>query len=170
MIKLLVTCRDIYGEEETRRSLERAIEGIRVKYTGFRAVLIAEIDEGDPLEIAEKVYRECTLQIGKLVLVLDEVESRLDYVKEAAVKVGLEHIGEGESFCFRIFKRGSHSLDKPTPELEKEIGGAIYEKLEEKFQKKPRVDLKNPDVTVLAEVLGKRTEIGITRKKWSEAD
>ncbi len=168
MIRLLITCRDIYGEYETIKSLKRVVEGIKVKRTGFRAVLIAEVEEGDPIKIAEKVNRECSPDIGKVVLILEDVESNFENVKEAAVKVGLSQISEGESFCFRIYKRGSHYLDKPTPELEYEIGGTIYEELEEKFKKKPVVDLKDSDITIVAEVLGKRAEVGIIRKKWSE--
>jgi hypothetical protein len=38
--------------------------------------------------------------------------------------------------------------------------------LETKYNTKPKVDLKNPDITVIAEILGPITAIGISRREW----
>jgi tRNA(Ser,Leu) C12 N-acetylase TAN1 len=59
-----------------------------------------------------------------------------------------------------------HGLGENTPKLEDEIGSAISEALQLKNGKKPVVDLDEPDVTVVAEVLGPVTMIGVLRKAW----
>jgi tRNA(Ser,Leu) C12 N-acetylase TAN1 len=65
-------------------------------------------------------------------------------------------------------KRGAHGLERDTSILEEEIGGAIWSALEGKYNKKPKVNLKNPDVTVIAEILGPTAAIGISRRAWRE--
>jgi tRNA(Ser,Leu) C12 N-acetylase TAN1 len=53
-----------------------------------------------------------------------------------------------------------------TCKLEREIGGAIWQALEQKQGKRPVVDLDDPDITIIAEVMGPNTAIGILRKAW----
>jgi len=163
--KLMVTSREIFARRETIASIKATLPGARTRSAGFRAIFIIEVG-GDALELAKKVIQECSSRIGRAIPVLAEVQSTLDAIKEGAVKVGVEHIGRDEKFCFRIHKRGAHQLDLDTPELEREIGGAIWRALEGKYEKKPIVDLDDPDVTVVAEVLGPNTAIGIVRKAW----
>jgi hypothetical protein len=52
--------------------------------------------------------------------------------------------------------------------LEQEIGSAIWTALEEKHGAKPSVRLRDPDVAVVAEVLGPTTAVGIARRTWRE--
>lgn len=165
MAKLVVTSRDLTTLKKTRSALRRAIPGASIRGVGLRAIVLVEA-EGSALELAEKVNRECWSSIGRAVAVLSEVESSFNPVKEAAVKAGMEYIGQEESFCFRLHKRGSHGLVEDTPKLEYEIGGDIWEVLEKKYGKKPKVDLRNPDVAVIAEVLGPQTAVGVLRKNW----
>jgi len=165
--KLIVTSRELYATRQTIASLRAAVSGARIRGAGFRGIFILEA-EGDALELAKKVNQECFLNIGRATAVLAEVQSTLDAIKEAAVKVGAEHIGGDEKFCFRLHKRGSHWLEQDTPKLEHEIGGAIWVALQKKYGKKPNVDLEDPDVTVVAEVLGPNSAIGIIRKAWRE--
>ena len=124
--------------------------------------------EGDAMELARKVNRECASDIGRAVPVLLETESELGAIERAAVEIGSEHVRELESFCFRLHKRGSHGLAEPTPEIEREVGGAIWAELKRKYGKEPKVDLEHPDVTVVAEVLGPNTAVGLLRKAWHE--
>jgi tRNA(Ser,Leu) C12 N-acetylase TAN1 len=166
MGEAVVTCRSLYGEFQTFISLRRLTEGIKVTRTPFRAVLRVRHDEMGSMELAEKLLRECFSDIGRAVPVLEKAQSNLEEIREAAIKVALEHIGEGESFCFRLHKRGAHSLEKPTPKLEYEIGGAVHDALTEKSKTKPKVDLSRPEVTVVGEVLGKESIIGILRREW----
>jgi tRNA(Ser,Leu) C12 N-acetylase TAN1 len=163
--KIIVTSRELYAARQTITSLRAAVPGARIRGAGFRGIFILEA-EGDALELAEKVNRECFLNIGRAIAVLAEVQSTIDAIKEAAVRVSSEHIGVDEKFCFRLHKRGSHWLEQDTPKIEHEIGGAIWAALREKYGEKPNVDLEDPDVTLVAEVLGPNTAIGIVRKAW----
>ncbi|MFQ5816126.1 MAG: THUMP domain-containing protein [Candidatus Hydrothermarchaeaceae archaeon] len=169
MAKLLVTCRDLYGEFRTKLCIRDAFEDPEISSSGFRAVLHVEI-EGNVLELAEMMIRECFYDIGRVVPVLYEGNSTLTELKELAIKTALENIGEEESICFRLHKRGAHGLDKPTPEIEYEVGGSIHDALTKKYGKKPKVDLKSADITVISEVLGPLVEVGITRKNWWEEE
>jgi tRNA acetyltransferase TAN1 len=162
----IVTSRTLYGEFQTTLTLRRLIEGIKVRKTPFRAVLIVEHEEIEALDLAEKITRECYFDIGKAVPALAKVESSFEEIRDAAIKVSLTHIREGENFCLRINKRGAHALEKPTPELEYEVGGAVHDALAEKHGSKPKVDLSDPEVTVMVEVLGMESVVGILRKGW----
>lgn len=166
MGEAIVTSRTLYGEFQTTLTLRRSIEGIKVTKTPFRAVLRAEHEEIEALDLAEEITRECYFDIGKAVPALAKVESSLEEIRKAAIKVALTHIRKGESFCLRINKRGAHALEKPTPELEYEVGGAVHDALAEEHEAKPKVDLSDPEVTVMVEVLGMESVIGIVRKEW----
>ena len=163
--KLIVTSRELYAIRQTIAALRATVTGARIRRAGFRGIFILEA-EGDALELAKRVNQECFQSIGRATAVLAEVQSTLEPIKEAAVKIGTEQIDEDEKFCFRLHKRGSHLLEQETPKLEYEIGGAIWVALQQKFGKRPNVDLKNPDITVVAEVLGPNTAVGILRKAW----
>jgi tRNA(Ser,Leu) C12 N-acetylase TAN1 len=115
------------------------------------------------------VSRECAACAGHVTVVLAEVDSTLDQIRDAAREVGSAQIGEHETFCFRIMKRGAHLIGATTPVVESDIGGAIWQDLERRFGRAPRVDLGDPDVMVAAEVLGPRTAVGVVRRAWRVA-
>ena len=163
--KLIVTCRAPFTARKTRAALRRAVFPARITRPGYRSVFVVEA-QGDSIELAKEVYRECGQVIGHATAVLAEVESKLAAIKEAAIAIGTEQIAAKESFCFRLFKRGLHSLEQDTPKIEYEIGGAINAALEMKTGEKPLVSLSDPEITINAEVLGPITLIGITRKAW----
>lgn len=140
--------------------------GARVRGTGFRGILSLEA-EGDPTEVAKLIYEECAQNIGQLTAVAT-VESKEESIRDAAVQIGAAQMGSEESFAFRLNKRGMHGLKKDTSNLEREIGGAIWIALEGKYQRRPKVILKNPDITVTAEILGPIVAIGISRREWRE--
>ena len=119
-----------------------------------------------PRKLATFVWDECSEKIGHVTAVLAMVESRKEAIKDAASRFGAAQIGPEESFCFRLHKRGAHGLEQDTSKLEREIGAAIWAALEEKYGKKPRVTLKNPDITVVAEILGPLAAVGISRISW----
>jgi tRNA(Ser,Leu) C12 N-acetylase TAN1 len=165
--KLIVTSAGLETARDTRFALKTAIPTARVRRTGLKGIFSLEA-EGNVLDIAKLICRECSQRIGHLTAVLAEVESRFEPIKEAAVRIGREQIGPEESFSFRLHKRGAHFLEQDTLTLEQEIGGAIWTALEEKHGAKPKVRLKNPDVSVVAEVLGSITAVGISRRAWRE--
>ncbi len=163
--KIIVTTRTLYGARRTIAALNKAVPGARIQRPGPRGILIVEMEE-NPLELACRVARECAESIGRAVAVLAVVPSRIGPIRDSAVEIGAKHIAEEESFCFRLHKRGAHGLDMDTPVIEYQIGGAIWVALNEKYGKRPRVDLRDPDVTVIAEVLGADTAVGVLRKMW----
>jgi tRNA(Ser,Leu) C12 N-acetylase TAN1 len=163
--KLIVTSRGLEPPRYLRFALRNAVHGGRVRSTGFRGIFALEAP-GDVSELAQIVCRECSQSIGHVTAVLASVESRDQPVKEAAVRIGAERIGMDESFCFRLHKRGDHGLEQDTLTLEQDIGGAIWTALEEKHNKRPKVSLKDPDIKVIAEILGPFAEVGISRRAW----
>ncbi len=165
MARVLVTSRDLYGESRTRRCLRELYPNAKMTPTGFRAVLLVEA-EGDALEVAGAITRECIYDIGRAVPVLAEGFSTQEDLSKLALDVALKFLERGKSFCFRLHKRGIHGLEKPTPDLEYEIGGAIHDALLARHGEKPKVDLKGADVIVTAEVLGAKLIVGIVRREW----
>jgi tRNA(Ser,Leu) C12 N-acetylase TAN1 len=163
--RLVVTGPGTYTVRRPRSVLKKAMPGARVQRTGFPSVFMLEA-EGDALQIAQLLIRKCSENIGHVTAVLSEVESKLQPIKEAAVRIAGEQVGRDEKFCFRLHKRGSHSLVGNTFEIEREIGSAIWQALRQKYGTEPVVDLDEPDITVTAEVLGPDTAVGISRKDW----
>jgi tRNA(Ser,Leu) C12 N-acetylase TAN1 len=163
---LVVTSRGFYGTGRARRALAAAVPRARIRATGFGGVLLLEV-EGDALELASRVSRECAGAIGRVTAVCAEVPSSAAPLREAAVRVGSERIGVADSFCFRLRKRGAHALDDDTVVLERETGAAIWLALEQKYGCRPKVDLENPDVTIRAEVLGPIALVGVQRRDWT---
>jgi tRNA(Ser,Leu) C12 N-acetylase TAN1 len=166
-LNLIVTNRGLEPGRYLRFALKRAVPGARVRGTGFRGILSLEA-EGNPTEVVKLVYEECAQNSGHVTAVLAMVESKEEPIRDSAVQIGAGQIGSEESFSFRLNKRGTHGLKKDTSTLEREIGGAIWIALEGKYHGKPKVNLKNPDVTVIAEILGPITAIGISRRKWRD--
>ena len=165
--KLIVTSRGLEPVRHFRFALRTAIPGARVRSTGFRGILAVEA-EGDSSELAKLICRQCSQSVGHVTAVLATVESKEEPIKEAAARIGTAQIGPEESFSFRLHKRGAHGLEEDTSELEREIGGAIWVALEAKYNRKPRVNLKHPDLTVIAEILGPTAAVGISRRAWRE--
>lgn len=167
MAKLVVTSRGREQAGQALHELRRMMPTARVRRTRFRGVLFVDDEtEPDALRLAEAASRECAACTGHATAVLAEVESDLEHIHEAAVRVGSAQIGEHETFCFRIAKRGAHRIDANTPAVEEQVGGAIYRELERRYGTRPRVNLTTPDVEVIAEVLGPSTAVGIVRKAW----
>jgi len=163
--KLVVTGPGIHTTRRPRSVLKKAIPGAQVQRTGFPSVFILE-KEGEPVQIAQEVIQKCSEYIGRVTAVLAEVESKLEPIKDAAVRIASEQVGRDELFSFRLHKRGLHSLVGDTFEIEREIGGAIWQALQQKYGALPEVDLDDPDITVVAEVLGPNTAMGVSRKAW----
>jgi tRNA(Ser,Leu) C12 N-acetylase TAN1 len=164
---LIVTNAGHEPARATQFALKTSIPIARVRKTGFKGIFSLEA-AADVVELAKLVYRECRQHIGHVTAVVEEVESRIEPIKGAAVRVGQNQIDKEESFCFRIHKRGAHYLEQDTLTLEQEIGSAIWIALEEKHSARPRVRLKDPDIVIVAEVLGPMTAVGISRRSWRD--
>lgn len=166
MAKLIITSAGFETERRTRAALKAAVPVARIRRTGFKNIFSLEA-AGDVCELARLVCRTCSQWIGHATAILEEVESKFEPIQEAAERIARKQIGPEENFCFRLHKRGAHYLEKDTSTIEREIGGAIWTTLEE-HGATPRVKLKNPDVAVVAEVLGPITAVGISRRAWRE--
>lgn len=169
MGRLVVTSRGLETRRQTIEVLRASFPETKVHKTGFKAVFTLEA-EGDAVKLAEQVYMKCSFDIGRAVAVLAETPSTLKDIKKVAVEIGKDKVGRNEKFCFRLHKRGSHLPEQKTPKLEHEIGEAIWLALKEKYREEPKVDLEHPDITVVAEVLGPNTAVGITRKSWQSGE
>jgi tRNA(Ser,Leu) C12 N-acetylase TAN1 len=165
--KLVVTGPGTYTVRRPRSVLKKAIPGAKVQRTGFPSVFLLE-REGEAVQLAQEVIQKCSENIGHVTAVVAEVESKIEPIKEAAVRIAGEQIGKDEKFCFRLHKRGSHSLVGDTFEIEREIGAAIRQALKQKYGTEPAVDLDEPDITIIAELLGPKAAIGISRTSWTE--
>jgi tRNA(Ser,Leu) C12 N-acetylase TAN1 len=93
--------------------------------------------------------------------VLAEVPTDVDAIREAATQIATAHVGPGQSFCFRLHRRGWRLPAPEAAALEHAIGGSIFDALERSRGAPPTVDLEQPDLTVVAEVLGPRTLMGV---------
>jgi len=164
-LKFIVTAKDLFSAKYTRASLKEALDRARVTQTGFKGVFAVEV-EGRVEEILETIQKECGEDIGRVTPVMKEIPSGTEALREAAVEVAKETIGPDETFCFRIHKRGSHGYSEDTPILEREIGGAIFDALAKRDGKPPKVRLVSPDVTVIAEVMGEWTAVGVIKRSW----
>ena len=166
--KVIATGRNAAEQRQTRQALRRAVPGAKVRSSGFTNVFVLEAP-GDSLAIAQQVTQQCAARIGHATAVIAETISQTEHIQEAVVRVGLEQVSRDETFCFRLRKRGSHWLRAPTPEIEVQIGSALWLALQERDGERPGVELREPDVLILAEVLGPTTAVGIVRKAWREA-
>lgn len=166
--RLIVTGTGTEGAVRRLRSaLRRAVPDARIRSTDFFGVFDLEAeDESEAL--AQTVGRECAGEIGHLVAVLEEVQSKFDDIRDAAVRAAVKSVAPGESFSFRLHKRGAHYLRRETPEIEPEIGDAVGKALTQAHGTEPTVSLDDPDVTVQAELLGPLTAVGISRKRWRQ--
>ena len=165
-VRLLVTARGFGTVRDARRALRDAVPGARILGTEFVGILVVEA-RGDAHSIVARVADAAGAGgIGRVMLVLADVESEREPIEAAAVALGRDRIRPGESFCFRLHKRGSHGLAETSLTLEREIGGAIWTALRERDVEDPRVDLASPDVTLAAEVLGPRTLLCLRRRAW----
>jgi protein-L-isoaspartate(D-aspartate) O-methyltransferase len=166
-VALVVTCRSFGYFRQARKTIRRTVPDGRVVPSGYRSVLCVRANE-DPVSLARRVISSCGLAVARVTAVLDEVPSEQGALRLAAVQVAVHHVRPGESFAFRIHKRGTHKYTEPTPKLEFDIGGAIWGALVERDKRVPRVDLTNPDVLVNAEVFGETTLVGLVRRCWHE--
>lgn len=166
--RVLVTGGRAPAEWLTTAALREAVPDAEITRTDFHAVYLVE-RPGDSEQLSRDLARQCADDVGHLTALLSRVDTESAAIRDGAVDVALEHVQKGDSFAFRINKRGARMLDRDTPELEEEIGAAIWEALERGHGEEPEVDLESPDVRVAAEVFGPKTWIGVWRQAWASS-
>lgn len=167
--RAVVTGGKTWAEWQTKAALRGAVPDADVIRTDFHAVYRVEA-EGDVERLCRAIVQECGDRVGHVTALLSRVDTAFANIRDAAVELALREVGAGQTFAFRIHKRGARTLDQDTPELEERIGTAIWKALEERHGEEPEVELESPDVRIVAEVFGPDTWIGIWRKRWSEPD
>jgi tRNA(Ser,Leu) C12 N-acetylase TAN1 len=118
---------------------------------------------GNPQDVARQISADIGKHFGHITAILQEVESRVEAIRSAAVRIAQEQIRPGQTFSFRLYKRGSHWISSDTQTTEREIGEAMAETIEAATGRRPQVDLEAPDIAIVAEVLGPTTGVGIQR-------
>ncbi|AEC51539.1 hypothetical protein PNA2_0624 [Pyrococcus sp. NA2] len=145
-MKFIATCPP--GREgDAILELEWSINA-KVRRTKWRGVLVGETDL--PKEDAIKRLRSFeTFALQRLI----PLDSIVDLEKlEEEVKDLCQKIPRGKKFAVRAKVRGSKIGEK---KIEREIGGII-----KRITGNP-VDLENPEVIVVIEILGKKAGIGV---------
>jgi len=163
--KNIITVKDFHDWGKLKVCLRKWFPNAFISKTRFRSVFVLQT-QGDVKQVTQQIFRECSEFLGHTTAVLCDVESSMEDIKEAAVNIALDQIEEGESYCFRIKKRDVPELKMSSREIEQDIGDAIRLALRDKFGAEPRVNLDAPDITIMAEVLGLFSSVGIRRKRW----
>lgn len=133
--------------------LEWALGDVRVRGTDWRGVLLAEtpLSRDKALERLRKFETQAIQRIVPLEIV---VPAKWEEVEKTVLELGKRING---TFAVRAKVRGNKRLSQR--ELEVKLGSLLVERYGLK------VNLSEPDYTVLVEVLGKRAGIGVVRKE-----
>ncbi|WP_297535815.1 THUMP domain-containing protein [Thermococcus sp.] len=132
--------------------LEWALGKVRVKGTDWRGILLAET----PLsreEVLKKLKDFETQAIQRVVPLERLVPAKWEEIEKAVLELGKAIDG---TFAVRARVRGNKRLSQR--ELEIKLGSLLVERYNLK------VNLSEPDYTILVEVLGKKAGIGLVRK------
>ncbi|AIU69215.1 RNA-binding protein [Thermococcus eurythermalis] len=132
--------------------LEWALGDVRVRGTDWRGVLLAEtpLSKDEALERLREFETQAIQRVVPLEIV---VPAKWEEVEKAVLELGKRING---TFAVRAKVRGNKRLSQR--ELEIKLGSLLVERYGLK------VNLSEPDYTVLVEVLGKRAGIGVVRK------
>jgi len=124
------------------------------KETGFRDVLQGQVDDLEAF--LEELYKRQIMNVSRVIPVEEffrfKPENLLEILKEK-VRCLTDRIGEGESFCVRVERRGFKGAISSS-DLERNLGGYIWQLLKDKYGKPPRVDLTNPDKLISIQTIG----------------
>ncbi|WP_048151319.1 THUMP domain-containing protein [Palaeococcus ferrophilus] len=151
MVILLVSC-PTGREGDASLELEWALGDATVKRTKWRGVLLAYTSH-DKGEAIRRIREFETQAIFKVVPLEVLVESNEDEIIKRAVELAKERIKPEDSFAARCRVRDKKFAS--AKELERKVGGAV------KDATNARVDLTDPDWTVMVEVLERKTGISV---------
>lgn len=136
--------------------------------TGFRDVLRGWVDDLETF--LEEVSRRSFIPVSRVIPVEEffefKPENLLDLLKEKARSL-VERISYGESFCVRVERRGFKGLIS-SRDLEREVGGYIWQLLRDKYGKPPKVDLEDPDKLIAVQTIGGLCGVALIDKGLEE--
>lgn len=154
MVILLVSC-PTGREGDASLELEWALEDATVKRTTWRGILLVYTSH-NKREAIRRIREFETQAIFKVVPLEVLVESNEEKIIKTAVELAKKRIKAEESFAARCRVRGKKFAS--AKELERKVGGAVKEATN------ARVDLTDPDWTVIVEVLERRTGISVLER------
>lgn len=147
----------------------REISGLgEFKETGFRDVLQGQVEDLEAF-LKELTNRQLT-SVSRVIPVEEffkfKPENLLETLKDK-VRGLMDRIGEGESFCVRVERRGFKGAISSS-ELERSLGGYVWQLLKDKYGKPPKVDLMNPDKLISIQTIGGLCGIALVDRKLRE--
>ncbi|MEM2685491.1 MAG: THUMP domain-containing protein [Candidatus Bathyarchaeia archaeon] len=138
------------------------------KETGFRDVLQGQVEDLEAF--LEELTKRRLTAVSRVIPVEEffkfKPEDLLEILKERARRL-VDRIGEGESFCVRVERRGFKGAVSSS-ELERELGGYVWQFLKDKYGKPPKVDLTNPDKLISIQTIGGLCGIALVDRKLRE--
>ncbi|WP_297497999.1 THUMP domain-containing protein [Thermococcus sp.] len=132
--------------------LEWALGKVRVRGTDWRGVLLAETPLGKE-EALERLKKFETQAVQRVIPFDDLVPARWEVIEDAVLRLAGTIDG---SFAVRARVRGNKKLKER--ELEIKLGSLLVERFGYK------VNLSDPDWTVVVEVLGKKAGVGVLKR------
>lgn len=150
------------------RYLLEDLEGLG-KFEGseFRDVVIGKVDD------MEKFLNELNSKVFPSLSRVVPIERSLDYSEPDFKEKFPDYIGSyshqiesGESFKVNFTRRGLKGKVN-SQEIEREMGSVVWNELE-KQGKEPKVDLEDPDKTIIIESLGNSFFIGMVSRETEE--
>ncbi|KYC49648.1 MAG: tRNA s(4)U8 sulfurtransferase [Candidatus Methanofastidiosum methylothiophilum] len=136
--------------------VEWALEGevFEIKKTKFKGVLLVKCR--DAKKAAEMIRDYETCAIHRAIPFDRYVNTDKDLILVEATDVAVSKISENDSFAVRCKKRGKANFK--SQDLEREVGAKIVE------AKGAKVNLEDPDIKVIIQVIDKKTGISVLRK------
>jgi len=138
------------------------------KETGFRDVLQGQVDDLETF--LEELSRRQIINVSRVIPVEElfrfKPENLLEILKEKVRRL-TDRIGEDESFCVRVERRGFKGAISSS-DLEKRIGEYVWQLLKDKYGKPPKVDLKNPDKLISIQTIGGLCGVALIDRRLRE--
>ncbi|KYH37911.1 MAG: conserved hypothetical protein, containing THUMP domain, partial [Candidatus Hecatellales archaeon B24] len=163
MVGVLVIC-----ERGSEWFVLKEIKGMGdFKRTGFKEVLIGEVEnlEAFLADIEAKPFIPISRVIPYEEAFHFSPENLLEILKERVGKY-VDAVKTGKTFCVRMERRGFKGK-LSSKEVEREIGSHLWKLLEERGEK-PRVNLEDPDETVIIQTLGNLCLLGLIDKNLKQ--
>ncbi len=154
------------GKEDIAASFaeeEKNVESVMPRPLGFKGLVLVRCSE--PKTCLASLLRE-NVFIEKGFVVNKCVEAAIDKITEASLNIARNVIGEHNTFAIRTVRRGKH--DFSSIDINVHVGREVQ------LATGARVDLENPDYTILINILGPVAFISIVEnmptrpKRWKE--
>jgi 23S rRNA G2445 N2-methylase RlmL len=156
-MKLFTTCTQ--GLEEYAK--------LELEEFGFKDVIVKKgaciVEVKDYIDILKFTYTSSmTQRCGQLLFeqkITSNLEENKKLLKKEIEKIDWDlYFDEGITFCAETSREGEHEFN--SAQFERVLGGAIYDKLEEK-NLHPKVNLKNPDFKIYSQIIGDDLNVGV---------